>query len=872
MSPWALAHFFACIVNLFMGSYILWKDRRRTLNWLCTATVFLFSLWSFGTTFMREAALAEHEVRGFNNIASIGWISFSAVFLLFAYEFYRENATRKRNIQGSFLRFAIPIIPLIFVLLQWKGMFMNSYRLEKYGWVGVWPSEAVTYLFYLYYGLCVIAGLVIIARVRRTSARMLVKKQSSVIILTVIVSLSLGSISSIIMRHAGIYSVPPLGDVFTVIFAAGLFYATVRYRLFEFSPSAVADRILDTMTNGLLLIDTKGMIVECNPAILKMLGYTRDELMHKRFTSIIPEHVYNSSYIKELLRHESIANRKGSLLTKDGKEVPVLASAGVIKDEDEVAGFVMVVHDYTDLLKAEMRLVGLLDTAKSILDWLPFGVVTVGRDGKIKTANKYARDVIGITGDEIIGMDCHHILCAHAGINCPFRTQERERINIEIEIIAADGRKVPILKNVMWINLDDEDTMLETFIDITELKKAKDELIFARDAAEAANRAKSAFLANMSHEIRTPLNAILGFAQLLKMQEKDEDKQNKLSIIMQSGENLLRILNDILDFSRIEAGKIDLFEIDFSVEEMCNEIVSMFSIRARNKGIAIEARKTQDAIPRVRGDKQRIIQIVSNLVDNAVKFTDEGSVVLEYGFINHKVTFRIIDTGIGIPDEKKWEIFQPFDQVDPSITRRYGGSGLGLAIVWQLVEMMRGTIDCHSAVGEGTIFTVTLPLEVSHAAEVQMPQYENSGKIASFEKKSSGAIKILVVEDNDLNQKLLCRLLEMLEMEFDTAGNGRDALDKLERSRRENSPFDLVLLDIQMPVMDGLECIAAIRANPQHEGLHVVALTAHALLGDAEKLKSAGFDDYISKPIDINDFFQRMKSFAEKIQQSRGNQ
>lgn len=868
MSIWALAHFFSCIVNLFMAMFILWKDRRRVLNWLCAATVFFFSLWSFGTTFMRNPWIEESFARVFNQIASIGWISFSTGFLLFAHQFYMENSARKRKLRRSYIQFAILLIPLIFSILQWNGLFMNEYRRESYGWVGVWPSGIVTYLFYFYYASCVIAGLIIIGIVRRISSHLLVKKQSSIIIVSVIVSLLSGSFSSIIMRQADVYLVPPLGDVFTVIFAVGLFYATSRYRLFEFSPAAVANKILDTMTDGLLLIDTKGMIVECNPALLKMLGYAYNELLNKKFTTIIPERIYKSSYIKELLRNESFANRKGSLLRKDGTEVTVLASAGIIKNDEEVAGFVMVVHDYSDLENARIRLERLLETAKSIIDWVPFGVVTVGSEKRIRTANKYAREVLGFYDDKIIGMDCHRVLCSYGGVNCPFKTGLRERKNIEIELIVSGNRKVPILKSVMWVNLDGEDTLIETFIDITELKEVRDQLIFARDAAEAANRAKSAFLANMSHEIRTPLNAILGFAQILRLEENDPARKEKLSIILQSGENLLRILNDILDFSRIEAGKIDLFEIDFSIEEMCNEILSIFSIRAAEKGIGIEGRRAGGVIPRVCGDKQRIMQILSNLIDNAIKFTNNGLVVLEYGYEDEMVVFRVIDTGIGIPPEKQYAIFQPFDQVDPSITRRYGGAGLGLAIVRQLVEMMRGTVQCRSVEGEGSVFTVTLPLTVSCVAEKRMPDDEAVSKKVDQIKNSNMALKVLVVEDNELNQKLLCRLLEMLEMEFDSAIHGKDALEKLDRSMKENRPFDLVLLDIQMPVMDGLECIAEIRANQMYEGLFVVALTAHALLGDAERLKSAGFDEYMSKPIDINDFFQRMKSFEKKIRKT----
>ncbi len=864
MTPWALVHFFSFIVNFFLSAYIVWKNPRRILNWFCAATVFLFSLWSFGTTCMRNPLLPESSIKVFNNVAAIGWIGFSAFFLLFSLQF-RDNAIGRKGKKTRLVwNLAIITLPAVFIFFQWNGLFMREYRLERYGWVGVWPSSAITYLFYALYGGFIISGLIVIYRARKRSVRTLIKKQAGVLIVSVVISMLLGSVASILLRHAGIYAVPPLGDVFTVLFAAGLFYATARYRLFEFNPATAANKILETMTDGVLLINTQGTIVECNQAISLMLGYGREELIGMPFTAIIPDSIYHSTYVKELLRRHALANVKGFLQTKSGSEVPVLASAGLIKDENEIAGFVMVVRDYTELQNAELRMVRLLETAKSIIDWLPFGVVTVDKNGRIKNANKYARDVLAISGDAIIGMDCRNLLCFHGGVNCPLRMGVHERKNVEIEITAADGRNVPILKSVMQVNLDGEESMLETFIDITELKKARDELVFARDAAEAANRAKSAFLANMSHEIRTPLNAILGFAQLLQSEETEASKKEKLSIILQSGENLLRILNDILDFSRIEAGKIDLFETDFSLKELCDEIASMFRIRAENKGIVFALRQSIDPLPRVKGDKQRIMQIVANLVDNAIKFTELGSVLLEYGYEKGNAIFRIIDTGIGIPPEKKMAIFQPFDQVDPTITRRYGGSGLGLAIVRQLVEMMRGMVECESDVGKGTVFTVRLPLLESPMLQDSM--HENQTQVAvEPAQKPSRPLKVLLVEDNDLNRNLLCRLLEMLEMEYDTAANGREALDKLSLSKNKNKLFDVVLLDIQMPVMDGLECIGEIRANQSYSGIFVVALTAHALLGDAERLTNAGFDDYMPKPIDINDFFEKMKSIAKRI-------
>lgn len=386
MSLWALAHFFSFIVNLLLSVYIVWKDWKRILNWICAATTFLFAVWSFGTTLMRNVNIPAYVAFKYNNIAAIGWMGFSAYFLLFSLQFYRTAISKKKKLSLTFniVSVLIALSPLFFLSLQWNGIFMSQYRFEQYGWVGVWPASLFTYIFYVYYISCVVAGLIIIYSVHKKTTSRLIVKQCRVIIVTVILSVVFGSVASIGLRHAGIYAVPPLGDVFTVIFAAGIFYATARYRLFVFTPASAATKILETMSDGVLLIDTRGLIVECNRSLEGMLQYGREELIGKPFTKIISEKSYNTKFVKELLRNKFLLNIKGFLKKKDGNDVPVLCSAAVITDEGEIAGFVMVVHDYTELLNAEMRLLRLLETAKTIIDWLPFGVLTCSKNGLIR--------------------------------------------------------------------------------------------------------------------------------------------------------------------------------------------------------------------------------------------------------------------------------------------------------------------------------------------------------------------------------------------------------------------------------------------------------------------------------------------------------
>ena len=388
-------------------------------------------------------------------------------------------------------------------------------------------------------------------------------------------------------------------------------------------------------------------------------------------------------------------------------------------------------------------------------------------------------------------------------------------------------------------------------VDVTEFYRAK-------EAAEAANRAKSEFLANMSHEIRTPLNGVIGNAQLLEMSDLGREEKEYLAAIILSGNNLLSLINDILDLSKIEADKVVLEKADFSLRNCMRNVMRSQRSRAEGKGLSIELAIPDDVPDLLIGDELRVKQILLNLLGNAIKFTGAGGITIaaaakERHGANALIEIAVTDSGIGIPESAVEEIFQPFVQADNSITGRYGGTGLGLAICRRLAELMGGSVAVESTEGEGSIFRVLLPFPV-----VEQPAApQNSAPLASSKALWTGpALKILLVEDNEINQKLGLALLKKMGHRALLAENGVEALAALDREA-----FDLVLMDIHMPVMGGEEALAELRERERTSRAHqrVIALTAYALAGDEQKFLTAGFDGYVTKPMEVKKLVAEMQ-------------
>jgi PAS domain S-box-containing protein len=616
------------------------------------------------------------------------------------------------------------------------------------------------------------------------------------------------------------------------------------------------------MNDGFVDEDDRGVITGWNAGAERLYGWSEAEAIGMRSRLLVPERNrarYDQALEISLDAHApQLERREITAVHRDGHEFRVMLDRSIV--ERDGARFIATrIREATPDLRAESAFGPGGVRHRAILDQMQDGCCVVDLRGNYLFVNDAFCRLYGFEKHDILGRDFKESAgpereaILRAMYSEVYRTGQPIRA-FEYAIARASGPL--IVEQSISLERDAHGRGVGFLVitrDCTERRRAEEDLAKARDAAEAANRAKSEFLANMSHEIRTPMNGIIGMTALALDGPLTAAQAECLDTIRRQAESLLTIVNDILDFSKIESRRVEVESVPFTLAHALDEVVRPLAMRAREKGITLTSAVAAEVPSRIVGDPVRLKQIVTNLVGNAVKFTEEGSVTLTVTADRRAdslvmLHFFVTDTGIGIPAEKQAAIFEPFRQVDGSMTRRFGGTGLGLAIASTLVELMGGRIEVDSAPGRGTTFHITVPTAAA-GEDVQTASAVSAAVAAAARRAAAPARKarILVAEDNIVNQRVAEALLTKRGHTVTVVNNGREAIDALQRNA-----YDLVLMDVQMPEMDGFEATAAIRRMERDTGrrVRIVAMTAHAMSGDREHCLAAGMDGYLSKPID----------------------
>ncbi|MFW5734526.1 MAG: ATP-binding protein [Oceanidesulfovibrio sp.] len=515
-------------------------------------------------------------------------------------------------------------------------------------------------------------------------------------------------------------------------------------------------------------------------------------------------------------------------------------------------------HDLRDELEVSK------DKYVLLYDLAPFGYATVDANGRIHDCNLAFAAMAGSSRAQLTDTLIQHLVPAHDQ-NMLFNllddaSKGKSLVSSEFELRQSDGLDNTIVRcdaRTIRHATGDGIRYLLAFVDVTERRRLETELRLAKAKAESASQAKTEFLANMSHEIRTPMTGIQGMLKLLENTELDSTQLEYVEMAQTSSNSLQELINDILDLSRIEANRLEIVPQPFNIRELVDKLMGIFRPLADQKGLKLDY-TIENSLPEwCVGDQLRVRQVLFNLVGNAVKYTDEGSVTMNVRTMHttkgrgRMVMFHIADTGTGIPPDKLESIFQPFTQSDSSYARQMAGTGLGLTIVKKLVELMGGHVSIQSKQNEWSRVTLTLPFRDAVA-----PDDSISGKDAAPKPKPQ-AYKVLLAEDNPINQKAVKMFLEQYGHAVTVANNGQEALARL-----SEEPFDAVLMDVQMPGVDGMEATRRIRAGEAGDAdIPIVALTAYAMDEDKTKILSAGMNEYMTKPIDydaLNEMLRRL--------------
>lgn len=622
--------------------------------------------------------------------------------------------------------------------------------------------------------------------------------------------------------------------------------------------------------------------LEVNQAFSRMTGFSRDELLSKGFLDMVhpDDQARDREMLSQMLRGDMTSTQlEKRFLHKDGHVIWAQVDVSLAVDvAGQPAYFVAQIQDITQRKQIEEALRDSESRFRSAFDYAPHGLALVSETGYFLKANRALAQITGYSQDELLQYrfaDLTHSEDLEPDLDLAGQLARGERDSYQMEkrYIHKNGHVVWVQLNVSAVR--DERDQFGYFIsqiqDITKRKEAEALLRQAKEEAEAAASAKADFLATMSHEIRTPMNAVLGMAGLLSATSLTPEQREQVDTIQSGSSTLLSILNDILDYSKIESGKMELERAPFDLRSCIEEAFTLFVQKVMEKGLGLSYHIEPGVPAMIEGDSTRLRQILVNLVANALKFTEQGEIHLGVaaqsrpaGSDEVTLVFSLRDTGCGIPQDKLQMIFESFSQVGPAVTRQYGGTGLGLAICNRLVRLMNGEISVDSQLGEGSTFRFTIQVKAVSYQPVQLPKLD-SPLLAPRQLARQCPLRILVAEDNLTNQKLIMQILGRMGYHPTLVENGLSVLRILERDR-----FDLIFMDVQMPEMDGLEATRRIIARFGENRPRIVAMTAFGLSEDRERCLAAGMDDYISKPISAEHVLQLLsKWYTHLVEQPK---
>ncbi len=725
--------------------------------------------------------------------------------------------------------------------------------------------------------------------------------------------------------------------------------------------------IYDSLAEGICVLDSNGVVLRVNSVVEKLLGYRQEEMIGQSLHELIcteKDRQRNCLIFLALNEGREVKGEK-CFLKKDGTWLNVALFCRPVIEEGVQVGVVVAFHDQTERKRLEVELQERWEAHQVLLESLPVAVVIIDEATRtIEYVNPEARNIFQLPTEKIVGNVCHKFICPAEKDACPISDLGQVVDNSDRVVLRLGKEPLPVAKTVRQIEMNGQRKMLECFFDISIRKQAEAAIL-------RANEAKSNFLANMSHEIRTPLNAVLGMTHLVLNTDLSDQQRDYLFKSYRAAKSLLGILNDILDYSKIESDMMELENIEFDLHDVLDNLLYVVEMRLFGKDVELLACARHDVPKKLIGDPLKLGQILINLAGNSAKFTESGSVQVWVEFAGMKdgnaiIDFSVQDTGAGITREKLEELFTPFVQNDASISRRYGGTGLGLSIASRIVALMGGELQAKSEVGVGSSFSFSVPFAVVEQSDpaidldarkiLVVESRESSGEMLmeslaslngrpelvscgsdALERLAEGEVDLLVVgdllpdmsamelrkqcsvptvlmtsdrkhrildagdgmvfvsqplgfhsfvqalrllltgsvrkenekvreyfspanvlvaEDNAVNQQVAQALLEEVGLSVTIAEDGLKALEVL-----DSKEFDLVLMDIQMPELDGFETTRRIRANPKFADLPIVAMTAYATNEDRIEILAVGMNDHVAKPVEVDELMSILKKW-----------